>query len=793
MLQQESFFLSFICLCKEKFELHSYVPYEEPWNYFKGWFVIIQIIFLVVFVLAACFILWKLFSDRKKFGKWFSNHLKCWALVVLFAGFILYFIGYTQKIEETNCLMILASTIQAGGRALLSSLGMFVFDTDFIEIGEVYHHNIIYLVAFAIVHFLGILISTHFILRLLGERFFSNIRMYHILANKTERDIYIFWGINEESITLAGSIKNKYLKDKNEKGLELIFVQTPSEKELEIKTHSISHFLNSSLHGSSEKDRIEDLGGTVLFPTRRLIDVDKEISESNKNDNHFEKLGLKSLTDLCKKSANVKFFLFSDDQKKNIKDTLIMRDFFETNLESTHDEINLYLRARKNDLNMVLEEQNYLRGKNTIKVHIIDDSNLAVLSLKMKPENHPVQYVSINDKAQVTSEFNALILGFGQTGRDAFRFLYEFGTFPGDKKPSEHEERSSLKITAIDQNMETIKGTFLSKCPALSQAHNKDRMHFMSCDIKSISFWQDFLLSNSQNKTITIKRFNYIIIAMGDDKTNLSLAMDLYRFIMRYKLPNAPKFTIFVRIYEKDALREARLIQEYTKNGIENRIKFFGNPEELYTYDLIINDKVLKEAQTFAYIYNKGAKTLKTWNIENEQEAKKDWENKINSVTMDNILDIKRQVEQDMSNSWHIKTKLHLIKQARIMDEARDSWPGKRGEEQKPGKDGKYISPIKYNVQANEQEIIDNIAICEHLRWNALSELQGYVSYYGEVSEGNYKDHIKKELSCLRPWKTSFTKENPEYTLFGNEALRGTMKYDYNALDTSIYMNKNGM
>ena len=477
-----------------------------------------------------------------------------------------------------------------------------------------------------------------------------------------------------------------------------------------------------------------------------------------------------------------------------------IRDFFERKMRPTHDEIHLYPRARRNDVNMIHEELNYLKGKNKIKVHIIDDANLAILSLKMKPEYHPVQYVSVKKNAQVSSEFNALILGFGQTGRDAFRFLYEFGTFTGDS--DKNEICSPLKITAIDKDMENLKGIFLSKAPALRTQFNKERTDFKSFDITSESFWKGFLISDDDNSTekYYIRKLNYIVIALGDDKTNLSIAMDLYKLILRYKLPDGPKFTIFVRLYEKDVIRESNLIHEYTMSDNENRIVFFGNPEELYTYDIIINDKVLREAQIFAYIYKKGAKALKTWSNENEKEAEAEWKSKLNSVTKDGLLDIKRQIEQDMSNSWHVQTKIHLIRKAGIIDEARDSWPGNRGEEQKMENVSEYISPVKYNVPKNEQEIIDNIAICEHLRWNALSELQGYISYESD-SEGNHKNHFKKELSCLRPWKPADDANGQKQelhtnnipTLFGNKELRKTMKFDYNALDTSIYMNKNGM
>lgn len=48
-----------------------------------------------------------------------------------------------------------------------------------------------------------------------------------------------------------------------------------------------------------------------------------------------------------------------------------------------------------------------------------------------KAHSFPVDYVDIDkEKGVVTSTFKALVVGFGTTGQDALRFLYEFRLLP---------------------------------------------------------------------------------------------------------------------------------------------------------------------------------------------------------------------------------------------------------------------------------------------------------------------------------------------------------------------------
>ncbi len=55
-----------------------------------------------------------------------------------------------------------------------------------------------------------------------------------------------------------------------------------------------------------------------------------------------------------------------------------------------------------------------------------------------------------------------MIIGFGETGRDAFRFLYEFGALidvNGNRNPQ--------KIYVVDEHIDELKGDFFNESTCL--------------------------------------------------------------------------------------------------------------------------------------------------------------------------------------------------------------------------------------------------------------------------------------------------------------------------------------
>jgi len=742
---------------------------KYPWVYFEGTNVSIQLILPIAAFLAVGFLLSYGAISNRNIGKFISANLKCIALAVLSFGFILYFIGYSHQIcgfkgyahpvSAWECWMVAASTIQAGCRALVSSLGMFVFDTDFIEVGEAYHHNIWYLIAFAVFHLLGVFVTTFFILRLLGEKFLSSRQMSRVLNNGKERDIFVFWGINEESITLAESIRKKYDAGKKEAGeekdAELLFVETPSEKELEIKEHSLSHFFNSSMYGSSDKDRIYDnkgINGTILYPNRRLIDVDKELSSNKRNKQLdkgkeiFKKLGISKLFKLCKGPCNVRFFFLSDDEQKNIQDTLIIQGVFREKAEG--DKLHLYCKSRDNYANRAI-----INNGGLFVTTLIDDAALSITTLKEKRDNgdyiaHPVNFVNPDPERGVArNPFTALIIGFGTAGQDALRFIYEYGSFIKSPK-----EELPFKCYVVDRDMYDIKGKFFREVPIFESENQPDSMkntEFWNCDWNSEEFKEKFTSE-------MLNELNYVVIATGEDKSNTTIAAELYEYVLKNRKEGLNNFHIFVRVYNKENEKQLEAVSSFYKDNDKNgkKITVFGKQSEIYTYENIINDEGKeKKGKEFFETYLKVAGYKDTWK-DREQRIKD------KNISYGERLKYIHQRGQDYSNVLHAYTKLKLCKYI---------------EEDMPN-----MSDFSFDMESYPEEdkqrmtCYRNLSELEHMRWNSAHYMAGFI--YAEE-----KDFRKKTHPCLKAFKDL----EPQSKGKEDERLK-----DYATVITTIELNR---
>ena len=129
-------------------------------------------------------------------------------------------------------------------------------------------------------------------------------------------------------------------------------------------------------------------------------------------------------------------------------------------------------------------------------------------------------------------------------------------------------------------------------------------------------------------------------------------------------------------------------------------------------------------------------------------------------VTISAINDVIRKEAQDIGNSMHMDTKLKLIGLTRGTARKlffQDESNLKTGDQIRQKRLLNYIHSLaKKKEKAYEKDVaklkednnamaIRNIAICEHLRWNASHEINGYV--YGSET-----DIINKTHSCLKSW-----------------------------------------
>lgn len=690
----------------------------------------------ILLVIIGLVLLYLLFKKRK----FLVDNLKWIAAVVFLSGFMIYGYAFDEDGSASN-------SVALAFRAALSSMEMFASHSDLLEVPKHLHESPFYMTIFSVIHFLAVIVSAVFIIKLLGFRFISWLRLLAAnFSRKKDCRLFVFWGVNDNAILLANSIQKKAteLKKENGEGWEnckFVFVRLLSANESSSHGRfTFSHFFNSSYDGTEKFiEKIEELDGILVNSkfgiTGRVIDEVKSEFDL------YKYLGLKRVGKLIKKYPQATFYFLSPNEELNLEAVSVFKEIAKYKENRVHDQVQIYCHARKNNQNQKLEICDGLKHQ----IHIIDSSNLAVLQLKKNVKNHPVNFLNVDtSKACVKKPFTSMIIGFGETGRDAFRFLYEFGALvdeDGNKNPR--------KIYVVDEHLDELKGDFLMKAPALKEKKNElEWCEGMS--IHSDSFWEKL--------SEIIHDLNYVVIAIGNDNEGMALAIDLYEYAYRYRKDCFNDFRIYLRVNGSCNTIQLKQIKEYFNVYGDTRdvIMTFGAQEDVFSYDVVSMDVREVLAKEFYYAYqkimidampetNEGEIEKKKKVKENlKQTAEKEWNARREALQKKHNLDaqirLAYQEEQDRANVWHISTKRFLA-----------------GAIEKDGKDNverlkemidmtkRDTNTLNYsNVRDLDSEtLFDNLSKCEHLRWNACMELQGFVTGDGD------KDFRKKKHKCL--------------------------------------------
>lgn len=716
------------------FDSAHHTPFET------GWRLLIVLVFAgaaVLFVTAAvrflCYLLQRLSRGKERNEKRaLEKNLFIYAAIAVWAaGYILYFIGFCYEGTAASFWALLL-------RPALSSLEMFVSHSDLLEVAENCKENAAYMAFFSAIHFSAVAVSAVFAVNYLGFRLRSWFRLLRTTYFPGRYRLYVFFGVSDASCLLARDIHEQAIREKAEGKREkaaadrILFVEAPadSSEEKELQRMSFSHILGLF---SYRRTMIEEIGGSdaiLVNAARNLCDVE------NPDNRLLLRAGLEKVRALIGKAEEVAFFFLSDNEEANVKSVLNVLNDEALN----HPKVRIFCHARRNALNTTLE--NPANSKADVKV--IDSSYLSVVSLKTKRKDetaplgrseylyHPVKYVERNERlGTVKSPFTALIVGFGETGRDVFRFLYEFGSFIGDDGA-----KSPFKCYAVDKKMDVLRGRFLLNVPALKELENEVELLNLSYD--SPAFWEKM-------KSI-VNELNYVVIAVGDDESGIALLADLYEFVNRHRRNKFEKFRIFVRSYKpENELRLEQLIRYYKENN-EDAVTLFGASSEIYRKDMIMNDELLEMSKTFYEAYNR----VSSYPGETWEQRRESILNTKGSTRLLNRQSVRRKEGQDMANCLHIHTKVTLAGGLERVCGALQNDP-------------------------DWETCRTNLAKCEHLRWNASHYMQGYVLMTDEVKrtiESKQScDERTKQHTCLIPWE-QLDKKN--------------QGYDYQVVDTSV-------
>lgn len=685
------------------------------------------------------------------------RHLKLQAFFIWVCGVVLYMVGFNEHGSAASNIALLL-------RSCLSSMEMFVSHSDLIEVKKELHGNPTYMALFALTHFCAVAISAIFILRLFGFRLLSWVKLvgaYMCSWLRKDCSYYVMFGINSNTVALAKSISKKKSNERH----CIIFINMPQKGHSHAAMRfSFSHFFHSDSNGIDKYlEDIEEMGA-LLFNSSRSFEnpiLDNKVDDVFKVFKALDfsclvRLPLQKLLrnsatrkDRSRNKSKVEYFFLSDEEKENLQAVTVLQIIQKKEIDHKHSSFYCYCHARKSQNNTALLNE----GNLAFMVHIIDTSFLAVQNLKREKEYHPINFVEKDtNKGTVKSAFTGMVIGFGETGRDAFRFLYEFSSFTKDDQGNP----SAKKIHIIDNNIDRLKSDFLMEAPALKNKSAIDWWNVQSTH--SAAFWDKL-------KTI-IQDLNYIVISIKDDEEAVGIATSIFEYAYRYR-NNFNRFKIFVRL--RNSMREDFLRKH---KEFFNIIAPFGSVRDAFSYKTINKDVLEKAAKRFKYRYDilYGAKFDAIENGNEEEYADEAWL-KRRKVYLEETDAVKRkeseikiwyQEEQDRSNVWHIYTKIALVNED--------------------------VTPESLQLDSNKQ-LLQNLSDCEHLRWNAKMELLGFEP---ATSEDIKKEEEKSKDKQRNPWRSLKLRRHECIvdclTLHSNPVLAETIPYDESAVKLSFEM-----
>ena len=717
-------------------------------------------------------------------------------IYIWFMGFSFYYVALSKTLKEP-CLTELVA------RSVTRSALMFVSGVDSNIISDIHNlmeqrENTMLAACLACTAAIAVVFTFVFLITI----FFSRLKSYlhllrHSIWGKYDR-LYIFFGFNKQNIALANSIN----KDEKQK-FRIVFVEKQLS-EIENETSGWKSLLSTFTH------RVE------TFKNARMLNADFAVMNDNftarMTDCHCENgydilgmIGLSSIKRIINRrmeaTSEIHVFCLADNENRleNIHATTALQkdktlisfagakgDTLQNDEKGNRKAI-IHCLARYNSINRVLEDIDLHRK---VEVKIVDPSHLSIELLKREVIHQPISYVDIDHSANpgtVTSSFNSLVIGFSETGKDAVRFLYEFGAFVDARSSSETSARSTFYCHVVDNRMDKLKGPFISSAPSVfdkrnwSSGESPINLHNMEYD--SDEFFNGLLPSLSP-------LLNYVVIAIGDDEAGMTLAVRILKYMMRsdrFKDGRFEHFRIYVRSYEPELHFHLKRIADHYNEG-EERIHVFGAMEDIFSYNVIVKDEFEEMGKNFYNAYHDVS----------EPGKKESWEQrrrncihkkKADSTLLERLQKIRRQESQDKANALHAATKLFICNEVLGADGVTSltskilvqTPEGKR----KPTRFGKY-SHISYpGLSPLEESLMLNLAKTEHLRWNEAHELMGYT----ENTNEHQCNETTMQHNCLKPWE-KLDKESDDYNKTKEKPEENVdyKSYDFAVVETTLEM-----
>lgn len=564
------------------------------------------------------------------------------------------------------------------------SLEMFLANTLLFkgEVKEVLQGQAFMYQSYLVLYGMAILTSGFSIFHFLSRRLYN---WFWLTFHKATRKAHIFIGVNDASLCLSSDIMAHHSDER------VIFIDLPDQQD-NPQGVSIWDIVGGFFKDSKEH---EELSSYVVLKAGK---------------------GIGKITKWLKKEEN-DVYILSDSQEQNVS---ILEALWE------HKELKcrIYCHAKKEGL--INRYDNIADVED--RVRFVDSSFLSVVALKKWRDNAmlPVKYVDVAEDTEmkrrlgyVTSEFHCAVIGFGETGKEALKFLYEFGAFP-----NKDNGKVPFKCHIFDNNLAKELGEFGVDLTTLrSPVAKEPEFELHSCAVDTIEFRTEM--------SKIIGKLNYIVVCLGDDNMNVETALNIVECAAIESRDTSDKFCVAIKQAKTSKLNQDTL--DNANKAYNNCIHTFGLTKDIWTLRLINNEELDADARRFYESYSKlsdifnqsmGWAPNPTWN---EREKK--------GVRSENYKDrckARRQKSQDYSNSLHKTTKQilcepygNLAEQILVINED-------------------TIHCLEDDITA--KEVLEHLAVCEHLRWEASHMMMGYKPTTGGT------DDLKKLHCYIKPY-----------------------------------------
>lgn len=503
---------------------------------------------------------------------------------------------------------------------------------------------------------------------------------------------YVFLGLNTAGITLAKDILSK------NKSPFIVFIQDVSSTDDKTLVQHITAL------------------GAIVISTNTVsnffnLQHEELIFQPNGGHDalhsHTQDLNLKKLFLSWKlKHRRSDLFILSDNESENFHLLSVLLK----NLESlkVKTELKIHLRTVSPNASEVYKsviakasERLVLHDQAQIVARQLVNDNLPIIWIKENYPNH------ISKDATVSRDFTVMIIGFGLNGNSVFRKFYEQGQFVG----------SRFNAIVIDRDLKRLKGDFINRYSGLV-AELGNNLKFYDEEVGSLGFYE--ILKDYSAKV------DYIVISLGNDDLSLKTAFDVKYFMSRYQRP----YKIFTQISRNNIFL----------NVSDENIKVFGRDSDVFTEEIITRESYYSLAKSVHAAYDK----------EVFESKRKAWEQLSNFTQESNISVVE-----------HSLTKLILAGlYSAEGDDTNDENGDKREKITTTALRNKLLERLCSFTSYDQfqatigSEAIKNIAITEHLRWNAFHFINGWVRWeLSDIPTGSRnKDELRKLHACLVSW-----------------------------------------